>query len=773
MSTLLKEISVGSASGVTWYLRLYEDSVSQSVANNQSKITLRLTLRASNSNYSISFDTRDAWIGSTHFTMAYTQSGSEHNLGSTTITVNHGSDGTGSYSYSFGIKTSFALNGSGTGSRSLTTIPRASSIGTISGSTLGSAVTVNIDRKSTSFTHTVTYKFGSITRSYTGQGVSCSFTPPLSDASAIPNATSGTATVTVQTYSGSTAIGSAVSKSFTLNLPASAVPSISGPSISRVDNGVPASWGIYVRYFSKANVSISGGGVYGSSVSAYSISGGGYSSNSSSLTTDTLNTPGTMTFTGTVRDSRGRTKSASASITIVDYWWPAASITAERCNSNGTANPDGVYVKVIASFSYAPVSSKNGISSKKIEILGTSYTNTSFTSGTAVVMGGAVSVDKSYTIKVTVTDSLGQSASAQTTISTGQVTVDYKSGGKGVAFGKVAETDNQLESAWLIKTPKLSVTSIEWGAISCAGNIYTPSSVQIDGGGWIGKQAFNGEWIGFYNGVGGTRKGWIGHDGSTNFYINNSAGGKVVIGEASLLVKNDGSVMCNNTSGIAKHLIGISSSNNVYVGDSEGGTESTNIYSGHNIAFRSNKNSASYKGYALNFSREQSGSYRTILRPEDSGGVIWLGSTGYRFNTGFFTNAITASDLKEKKVLSDFDMKAKDFIMALKPIAYNRIGNGDNGKRVHYGFGAQTVANTIKNMNIGDLSIVQASIINSDGTESPYVKGTPDELLSWGINYNEFIAPIVATIQQQQKDIEKLSDKLFKLEELVGTLVNR
>lgn len=380
------------------------------------------------------------------------------NLGSVKFTgIKHNSDGSKSVSASATWVVPFG-NGykvSGSASKALTKIARASSIGTISGSTFGSAVTVNISRLNSGFTHTVTYKFGSITRSYTGQATSCVFTPPLSDASQIPGAVSGTGSVSVQTYSGSTAIGSAVSKSFTLNLPASAVPSMSGPTISKVDNGVPSAWGIYVKGFSKANVSISGAGIYGSSISSYALSGGGYSSSSNTLSTGVLNTPGSNTFTGTVRDSRGRTATASQTITVIDYTNPNVSLSVERCNSNGVANTDGVYVKVIASFTYASVSGKNSIASKKITV--GSYTNTTFTSGNAVILGGALSTDKSYIAEVTISDALGRTATTQTVVPTGAVTIDLKAGGKGVAFGKVAEIDNLVDCAWKVKVPQIEL----------------------------------------------------------------------------------------------------------------------------------------------------------------------------------------------------------------------------------------------------------------------------------------------------------------------------
>lgn len=399
------------------------------------------------------------------------------NLGSVKFTgIKHNSDGSKSVSASasWTVPYSGGYKVSGSATKTLAKIPRASSISSISGSTLGSSVTVSITRLDTSFTHTVTYKFGSATQTFTGKTTSCTFTPPLSDASQIPNAVSGTASVTVQTYSGSTKVGSAVSKSFILNLPGTVIPTISGPVISRVDNGVPASWGVYVKGFSGARVSIGGAGVYGSGISTYAINGGGYSTNTNALTCGTLNTPGTNTFTGTVRDTRGRTASASASITVLDYSNPTASLTVERCNSDGTANTEGTYIKAVAIYSYTSLQGKNSIAEKSITV-GT-YTSSYFSSGSAVVIGGALSIDQSYIATITIKDSLGKKATAQATVPTGAVTMDFKSGGKGVAFGKVSEKDNLVDSAWPIyaqgqRLATIAETCINRGTIPASANL--------------------------------------------------------------------------------------------------------------------------------------------------------------------------------------------------------------------------------------------------------------------------------------------------------------
>jgi hypothetical protein len=229
-----------------------------------------------------------------------------------------------------------------------------------------------------------------------------------------------------------------------------------------------------------------------------------------------------------------------------------------------------------------------------------------------------------------------------------------------------------------------------------------------------------------------------------------------------------------------RSILGISSGNNVFLGYSPGtGTNNTNIYSGARINLICQCGD-SYPGQTLELYREQSGSFREIFSPATTG-TIYLGASSKRFNTAFFTNAITASDLKEKDIIEDFDFKAKDFIMNLKPIAYTRTGKTDGGKRIHMGFGAQTVAKTINNLDMGDLALVQASIIyeekdkegNTIISESPY-KGEEidDNRLTWGINYTEVIPQLVKLAQEQQVEIDSLKKEIDELKTLVNKLIS-
>lgn len=448
MATLLREIYVGTAYS-DWFLSLYEDKVVQSIDGNYSDIYLYMNLRATDTSAFVRFDQRDVWIHNQHSSIDYTQQGSEHNIfHANPIRIDHNADGTGSYSVGFGISTSFNLNGSASGGRTLPTVPRASSF-SISGNTLGSSMTVNISRASSSFTHTLRYTFGGIRRDYTGVSTSQSFTPPLSDASQIPSSTSGTGTITVYTYNGGTYIGSKAS-SFTLYLPASVVPSFSLLSINRIDNGVPAAWGIYVRGKSKATVTINGAsGIYGSTIASASINGDGNNSNSTTLTTNPLSA-GTITFTGIVNDTRSRSVTKTASIIVYDNYPPSLQLKAERCKVDGTLDNFGTYIKITPTYTCASVNGKNTIATKSFSISGTSYTNTTCASGASIILGkGDILVSKSYDITGSVSDLLGQSSGTiRITVASSSVPLNLRDDSRGIGIGKYGEKQDAVDCAW-------------------------------------------------------------------------------------------------------------------------------------------------------------------------------------------------------------------------------------------------------------------------------------------------------------------------------------
>lgn len=235
------------------------------------------------------------------------------------FTITHNADGSKAVSSSATFTDGSPQTiGSGTasGSLTLTTIPRASSFGTISGNTMGSEMTIAINRASSSFTHSMWYSFGSVSWATVGAGLttSASFTPPLTLASQVPNATSGTMTLILRTYNGSTQIGGDVTKTVTIYVPSYVVPTIS--SISASEHTVTI--GAYIQNRNGARVSINGAaGSYGSTISSYSITGNNQTLSGQANNFSVFTVTGNVTFTGTITDSRGRTASKSVTVNVL------------------------------------------------------------------------------------------------------------------------------------------------------------------------------------------------------------------------------------------------------------------------------------------------------------------------------------------------------------------------------------------------------------------------------------------------------------------------
>lgn len=451
--------SFGTNSGYKLVLEWKRNSVD--IANNKSNVTVTAYLQSSGSSYTInSSATKNGSFtinGTTYnFTFSASLSGSQKKqIASKTVDITHNSDGTKSFSLACtaGIQITFSsgyvASVSTSGTATLDAIPRTSSISVTSSVEAGKAVSITINRTSSSFTHKVYYTFGdkSVTIS-TSATTSASYTIPVDHCSVIPNSTSGTATIRCETFNGSTKVGE-TSKTFTVTVPSSVVPSFS--SITCSPSGTDSSFG-YVQGRTKLALAINGAtGSYGSTIKSYKITGAGGTWNSQSVTTGVVNSTGSVTLTGTVTDSRGRT-SASKTVTITVNAYHAPKITSWsviRCNSEGTAQADGTYVKCTYNASISPLGNKNAKSyiirsyQGGTQTASNSLSNTNYSiSGSAVYSGYAT--DGSYTVQLEVKDSFSTTIQ-KVELGTAYMTMDFKKGGKGVAFGKVSEYDNMLD----------------------------------------------------------------------------------------------------------------------------------------------------------------------------------------------------------------------------------------------------------------------------------------------------------------------------------------
>lgn len=210
-----------------------------------------------------------------------------------------------------------------------------STISSQSGNTLGSTMSFTIERSHQNLTHSLWYSFGSQTWQMIGSSLltGASFTPPLSLCNEIPNATSGSMTIILRTYYGSTQIGSDQYKYYTMNVPASVIPSFTEISCVEAVNEVSTLVGAYVQNKSRLTLgSIGASGSYGSTIQSYKIEVAGQTIHSQSGTTNIITVNGSQKIIATISDTRGRTFTREMTIHILSYTNP--KITGVHADRN-------------------------------------------------------------------------------------------------------------------------------------------------------------------------------------------------------------------------------------------------------------------------------------------------------------------------------------------------------------------------------------------------------------------------------------------------------
>ena len=386
-------------------------------------------------------------------------------LASGATTITHDADGAKTFSYSFSQEFGITFDGAsigtktGTGTGVLTPIPRASQPSLVTWpettnnvGNFGDTISIHMNRKSDAFTHTVRYAFGTRTGTIaTGVTTGTTWTIPLNFMDLLPAATKGSGLVYVDTYNGSTLVGTKYT-GFTANVPASVKPTCTLQVLDATD--YPATYGNLVRGLSRLSVRITGGTAYSSPIASYRATANGATYTAANNTTDVLHNAGTTTVTATVTDKRGRTSAqASASFTVLDYAKPAVSaLTVQRCQQNGTADPAGAYIKATFSAKITALNSKNSAAYKLRykKSTATSYTEVAITAqaGKYTVTNAshifAADVNSSFDVEVVATDDMG-AATRSGRAPTAFTLMDWGKGQRNMAIGKVSEKSNAFE----------------------------------------------------------------------------------------------------------------------------------------------------------------------------------------------------------------------------------------------------------------------------------------------------------------------------------------
>ena len=331
-------VSYGSYFWVKWEIR-----GSQDIANNRTIIAWSCGLHPEEQYYTNAVKMNAVTINGTEVYSGGTYSDitdyKDRTFASGTLTIPHNSDGSKKFTIS-AVSGWIYGNGDYYGaakSFTLPTIPRASSV-SCSTANIGSNATITINRASNSFTHTLTYSFGSLSGTIATKtsSTSVSWTIPTTFYGQIPNDRSGTGTITCYTYNGSTLIGSKPT-SFTATVNESASKPTLSPTAVDVNTTTTALTGDsskFIKYYSNASVATGAQARNSATLTSQKITCGAKSISSASGTINAVES-GSFTFSAT--DSRGYPTTQTVNKTLIEYIKLTCSLNAGAPTTAGVA----------------------------------------------------------------------------------------------------------------------------------------------------------------------------------------------------------------------------------------------------------------------------------------------------------------------------------------------------------------------------------------------------------------------------------------------------
>lgn len=199
----------------------------------------------------------------------------------------------------------------------LPTIARISSV-TCADGNIGSSTTINISRQSPYLKHTLEYTFGDLTGTIATktEDISVGWTIPTSFYAKIPNAKSGTGTITCKTYYENTLIGSSncTFNAFVVNSDPTITATVVDENATTI--ALTGNSNKIVKYFSKAKVTITATPKNSATITSRKVV---CANKSASTAVSSLSNVESNVFNVGCADSRGNVGSAEITKTLVDY----------------------------------------------------------------------------------------------------------------------------------------------------------------------------------------------------------------------------------------------------------------------------------------------------------------------------------------------------------------------------------------------------------------------------------------------------------------------
>jgi len=217
-----------------------------------------------------------------------------------------------------------------------TATPLKSTIGATDAN-IGSTSTITVTRYNSSYTHTITYKLSNETGTIVTKGTSTSiaWTVPTAFYAQIPNAKTGTCTLTIETFNGSTSLGT---NTCTLTVTASSSacsPTVTGTVVdtNATTKALTGDESTLIRYMSTAKCTLTATPKNSATISTTKIGGSAVTGTASGgVVTATKNytSVSDLSFKFETTDSRGYSGSQTVNPNVIAYIQLTINPTVER-----------------------------------------------------------------------------------------------------------------------------------------------------------------------------------------------------------------------------------------------------------------------------------------------------------------------------------------------------------------------------------------------------------------------------------------------------------
>lgn len=298
-------------------------------------------------------------------------------IGTTTHTIYHDAEGKaicqlrGSFTYNYPPTT---LTKTCSNTWNLPDIPLASKVSVdLLEQELGEEITISIEPKEPTYIHVLKYKYGTSNEVQIATNVSTTYdwTPSIDMAQYVTDNNYGIATIYCYSYDGSVSDANyrGVS-STTIRLNMTNVPeptcylevSDANTTTTNEPGKVPASWGTFIKGYSKLKLDATISYSYGATMRERTLINvdGEQSSSNPFISPNFVSTIGRNANNVYVTDSRGMQGTAGAVIDVQDYVTPSARLNVVRCDNNGNYDASGENAKVTINYAITDLTNDLG-----------------------------------------------------------------------------------------------------------------------------------------------------------------------------------------------------------------------------------------------------------------------------------------------------------------------------------------------------------------------------------------------------------------------------